>query len=302
MSVLGRMAYLFALLALGVAARQGGVLDERRTARLNDVAFYVALPALVFASTYDRPLGEFVSPTLVVGLWAVFAGMVALAWIVHRRRAPAARRSVAVVQSYHANLGYLGLPLVAATFGGAAAATGSVILGVASLTQVPLTLVLLVRLNDADADLRTELRRLAGNPVLLALAAGIAFSSLGLGLPAPVAGALGWADAVTLPLALLLVGASLELDLPAVDLGATGSVVALKLVAMPALAWATFSALSVPPATFTAAVVMLGMPSAVSSFVYAAELDGDAGFASLNVFATTVAALGTLLVLLRVVG
>jgi len=302
MSVPGRMAYLFALLALGVAARQVGVLDERRTARLNDVAFYVALPALVFASTYDRPLGELVSPTLVVGLWAVFAGTLALAWVVHRRRAPAARRSVAVVQSYHANLGYLGLPLVAATFGGAAAAVGSVILGVASLTQVPLTLVLLVRLNDADADLRTELRRLAGNPVLLALSAGIAASALGLGLPAPVAGALGWADAVTLPLALLLVGASLELDLPAVDLGATGSVVALKLVAMPALAWATFSALSVPPATFAAAVVMLGMPSAVSSFVYAAELDGDAGFASLNVFATTVAALVTLLVLLRVVG
>lgn len=42
----------------------------------------------------------------------------------------AGKRSVAIVQSYHGNMGFLGLPLVAATMGGEAAAVASVMLGV----------------------------------------------------------------------------------------------------------------------------------------------------------------------------
>lgn len=57
MAVVGRLAYLFALLAVGVLARQVGVLDDYRTTQLHAVSFYGTLPALVFASTYDQPLG-----------------------------------------------------------------------------------------------------------------------------------------------------------------------------------------------------------------------------------------------------
>lgn len=47
---------------------------------------------------------------------------------------------------------------------------------------------------------------------------------------------------------------------------------------------------------------MLGAPSAVSSYIYADELGGDAGLASSNVFATTLVGLVTLSVLVVLVG
>ena len=301
MDVIGRLLALLVLLLVGLALRQVGVFDDRRTARLNAAAYYVALPALIFVSTYDQSIGKLVSTALVTGLLIVVFATAALAWLVHRDAGSDARRSVAVVQSYHSNLGYLGLPLVAATFDAEVTAVASVILGVLSLVQVPLTVFVLVRINAVATSISREVTQLVTNPVLLALAAGLAVGSAGPTVPSSAVTALDVLAAFALPLALLCVGASLDLDLPSIDGVATGSVVALKIGCMPVLAWLVFSSLAVDSATFTASVVMLGTPTAVSTYVFASELGGDEAFASLNVFATTLGSVGTLFVLITVV-
>ncbi|WP_049927369.1 AEC family transporter [Halopiger goleimassiliensis] len=302
MEVLGRLLALLVILLVGTGLRTVGVLDHGRTARLNAAAYYVALPALIFVSTYDQAIDELVSVPLLAGLVAVVLATAGIAWFVHRRRASSARRSVAIVQSYHSNLGYLGLPLVAATFDAEITAIASVVLGVVTLVQLPLTIVVLSTLNGADAALGNQLRGLATNPVLLALFAGLALGSSPITAPTVVATGLDVIGAFALPLALLCVGASLEVDRPSIDPGATGSVIALKICCMPLLAWFVFGALSVDHATFTAAVVMLGTPTAVSTFVFANALGGDRQFASLNVFTTTLASIATLFVLITAVG
>ncbi|MCG1002969.1 MULTISPECIES: AEC family transporter [Halobacterium] len=302
MEVVGRLLVLLVLLLVGTGLRVAGVLDAARTQLLNDAAYYVALPALVFVSTYDRDVAELVSPSLLGGLLFVLFATAAVAWLVHRHRPERRRRSVAVTQSYHSNLGYLGLPLVAATFNDDVTAVASVVLGVVSLTQVPLTVFVLTTVSDADASLAEEVAKLGRNPVLLALVAGLVVGSAGLALPGPAVTGLDLLGTLSLPIALLCVGASLDVDLPNVDVGATAAVTALKIVVMPAIAWATFSLLSVDAATFTAAVVMLGTPTAVSTYVFANELGGDEAFASLNVFVTTLASVGTLFVLIKAVG
>lgn len=172
----------------------------------------------------------------------------------------------------------------------------------AALVQVPMTVLALVTINDADAPPRDELAELATNPVLWALVAGLAGATVGLSLPNSLAAGLGLLGRSALPLALLGVGASLRVDPAEFDPAATGAVVALKVAVMPALAWVVFSALGVSATVFGAVVVLFGMPSAVSTYVYASELGGDARFASVNVFATTVASLGTVVVVLGAVG
>ncbi|RKD94654.1 AEC family transporter [Halopiger aswanensis] len=302
MEVVSRLLALLVLLLLGAGLRTTGILNTRRTATLNAVAYYVALPALIFVSTYDRDIGELLSPALLGGLLFVLFATAGIAWLVHRNRSSTPRRSVAIVQSYHSNLGYLGLPLVAATFNDDVTAIASVVLGVVTLTQLPLTIVVLSTLNGAGAAIGDEIRGLATNPVLAALVGGLAVGSVGISIPGPAATGLDVLGMLSLPLALLCVGASLQVDLPSVDLGATGSVIALKIVCMPAIAWLVFSVLAVDATTLTATVVMLGTPSAVSTFVFATELGGDKEFASLNVFLTTLVSIATLFVLITFVG
>ncbi|RQG96941.1 AEC family transporter [Natrarchaeobius oligotrophus] len=301
MELLGRLLALLALLLVGTGLRAGGVLDRRRTAGLNAVAYYVALPALIFVSTYDQNVADLLSPALVGGLLVVLFATAGLSWLVHRNGTTSARSSVAMVQSYHSNLGYLGLPLVAATFDARVTAIASVVLGVVTLTQLPLTIVVLSTLNGADAALGDELRGLARNPVLAALVVGLAVGSTGVSIPAAIATGLDALGALALPVALLCVGASLQIQASTIDVGAVSTVVGLKIVGMPILAWLVFSALAVDSATFTASVVMLGTPTAVSTYVFAAKLGGDREFASLNVFATTLVSIATLFVLITLV-
>lgn len=305
MEVLGRLLALLAVLLVGTGLRAVGVLGPDGRDRLNALAYYVALPALVFVATYDRALGDVASWALLVAVTAAYLGTALLAWVVHRNRTPSGRRGVAVVQSYHSNLGYLGVPLVAATFDAEITAIASLVLGIGLLIQVPLTVLVLVSLGGdggaADADLGRRFRSLATNPVLVALAAGIAVGALGLPVPAAAATALDGVGSLALPLALITVGASLTADRSAFHAPAIASVAALKLACMPAIAWAAFALLGADPATLAAGVVMVGTPAAVSTYVFAAELGGDAAFASLTVFVTTVASVGSLTALSELV-
>ena len=300
MEVLLRLLAMLALLLAGTALRSREVLDARRTKRLNAVAYYGALPALVFVATYDQAIEEIVSWELFVGVAVVLLVTVALAFAVNYNRGTDGRRSVAIIQSYHSNLGYLGVPLIAATFSSEVTAVASVILGIGALLQVPLTVFLLVSMNGpAQASLAPQLQSLVRNPVLAALVAGLTIGWFQFPVHSTATLALDGLGSLALPLALLCVGASLDVDRPVTNLGTTASVVGLKLACMPAVAWMVFLLLDVNAATFTAGVVMLGMPTAVSTYVFAAELGGDAEFASLNVFATTVFAVASLAVLIE---
>ena len=81
MEVLGRLLALLVVLLAGTGLRASGVLDAGRTATLNAVAYYVALPALIFVSTYDQAVGELLSPALVGGLLFVLFATAGVAWL-----------------------------------------------------------------------------------------------------------------------------------------------------------------------------------------------------------------------------
>lgn len=302
MSVATQLGYMLALLAAGAGARALGLLTPSRRDALTAVAFYVALPALVFDSTVGRPLAEVLVWRLLVGVTVVLVAVAGVGWFVHRRRADPSRRGVAVVQSYHCNMGFLGLPFVAATFGGVTAGKASVVLGIGSLVQVTLTVLLLTRITSVEADVAAELRGVARNPVLIALALGLVGAAVGVEVPALVDDALGAVGTLALPIALLAVGASLTAEGGLVDPPTVGAVAAVKLLAMPAVALGVFSLLAASPTTLRAGVLMLAMPTAVSTYIYASELGGDRDLASATVVATTVAAVGTLFAVVQALG
>ena len=295
-----RFAYMFLLVAVGVGGRRVGLLTQHRNERLGQVAFYVLMPSLIFVSTYDEDLGALLSLDLVVGLLSVLALLIVLAWVSNRRGENRVR-SVSLIQSYHGNFGYFGVPVVAATLGSTAAAIASVILGLASVIQIPLTVSVLVGMNDAEAAFGAEVKSVVTNPMLLALAVSLCFASFGLPVPEAVDASLEGVSSLALPVALLAVGGSLNPAGSGIPLGRTGMVVGLKVLVMPLVAYVVFTGLGTDVLTRNAAIVMFGSPTAVSTYVYATELGGDAEFASVNVFATTLASIASLFLLLQFV-
>lgn len=291
MSVLSNLLYMLTLLGVGLAGRASGALTPPRTSYLTRFAFVIALPALIFTSTATQPLESVLSPALVVAIPAILAGLVLLSLAAHRHTPGADARSVAVVQSYHGNLGFLGVPIVATTFGGLATAKASLILGIAALIQIPLTIAILVTMNGSDRSIARELTTLATNPILGALGLGLVFSVTGLPVPGVVATPLGLVADLALPIALLAVGASLSPEFGGFHTTTVARTTLLKTAVMPLLAFGVFTALDVPQTTLQAGVVMMAMPAAVSTFVYATELGGNEDLASVTVFVSTIVSL-----------
>lgn len=286
------------LLVIGLVSREAGVLTSGRVRILNKIAFYIALPALVFHSIYSRSLREIFSLPLVLGFCSVILLTLGVGWVVFRKTEKNPKRSVAITQSYHGNLGYMGLPVVAMALGDAAGAKASLLLGVGSTIQIPLTTTLLVHLNKSSAELTERMKRVALNPVLLALIGGLVFSYLNISIPQAPEGVISLISKTALPIALLGVGASLKMKIRGGDLRTITEVSALKMALMPALGYIVFSMLNVGGLSFKTGMLMLGMPIAISTFIYAKELGGDENFASLNISLTTIISIISISILL----
>lgn len=293
---------IFVLLIIGLGARELGLLNRQRIDILNWVAFYVALPALVFDSTYSRSLKDIFSLNLVSGVFFVLLAIVAISWIVNHPDPDDGRKSVSIVQSYHTNFGYMGLPIVAMALGGAAEGKASVLLGFGSTVQILLTTTILVYYNHGESvGLLDKLKRVVFNPVILSLLLGISFSYFGPSTPTSLGDLVNWMKTLisllsrmALPIALLGVGASIKVERPGRKLNSMLSVSALKLVVMPLLGWAIFHVLGVGETGIRAGILMLAMPTAVSTFIYTSEFGGDQEVASMNISFTTLLSILTL--------
>ncbi|KXA90955.1 hypothetical protein AKJ63_01520 [candidate division MSBL1 archaeon SCGC-AAA259D18] len=286
------------LLAAGLVSREVGLLDSFRIKLLNKFAFYVALPALIFHSIYGRSLEEIFSPTLVSGFCLVILLTLGIGWLSYGNFKDDAKKSVAITQSYHGNLGYMGLPIVIMGFGKAAGAKASLLVGVGSASQIALTTILLVHLNGVRTTLKSKLEKIVANPVLLSLVAGLCFSFLRISIPSQPERILSLLSETALPIALLGVGASIKLRRRKGDLRLLGSVIGLKMILMPVLGWVLLHLLEVGSLGLKTGVLMLGMPTAVSTFIYTKELGGDEELASKNISFTTIFSIPTITVLL----
>jgi len=285
---------ILGLLSLGILGKQVGLINSFRADILNKLAFYVALPALIFNSVHKVSLGQIFSLNLTLGFWIGIFSTAALAFMFSRRISDNASRSVSIVQSFHGNTGYMGLPVVAVVLGEIAGGQASMILGLTSPVQITLTMVILASMNSANADYRQGLKRIFLNPVLIALLLGIIFSYFNIPVPSIPAGAISLLAELALPIALFGAGASIELKKPAGKFGMIVRALIFKLVAMPLIGLGIYSALGVEGTSLYVGLLMMAMPSAVSTYIYAREFSGDENLASLNISLTTLVSLVTI--------
>lgn len=285
---------IFVFLVLGIVGRRVGLLSIFWSGVLSKLAFYVALPALVFLSVYARAFREIFSLSLLLVYVLVIFSMAGLGWLVFRGVQDDSKRSISVVQTYHGNLGYIGLPVVLVFLGEAAAGKASILLGLGAPVHILFTMILLVSINEARTGIIEQIKRVFLNPILLTLLIGIIFSILSLPIPNIADKILSLVSKTALPLALLGAGSSIEFGKTGKNWILLGSVLGLKLLVMPIIGFLFLLIFGVTGLTLRTGVLMLGMPTAISTYVYARELGGDEKLASWNITFSTMLSLATI--------
>jgi malonate transporter and related proteins len=112
----------FALVLLGYAAAQRRWLPESAIPGLNAYVLYFALPCMLFRFGASLPLAQLIDARLV-GVYAVCAvAVVAIAvWIARARRIDMKNAAFGALVAAFPNSGFMGVPLLVALFGEAAA-------------------------------------------------------------------------------------------------------------------------------------------------------------------------------------
>ncbi|MEN9316664.1 MAG: hypothetical protein RIS35_3057 [Pseudomonadota bacterium] len=275
---------VFALVFCGFLGQRRGMLPKGVVEGLNAFVFQFALPAMIFRIVAKQPpesfadwryLGGYLSASLAVYLIARNRTLAA-----RKTRTPAdrSRATAFALHTTHGNVGYLGVPLAIELGGGIAA---PMILAVMAdiFVVIALSIALLeIDRRDAGPDARsgagslfvTVFSGLARSPLVLSIAAGLAWSLAGPPLPDVadtftriLGGAAG-------PCALFAIGASLGDRRVVID-RTVGALVGAKLLLHPLLAAVALTAFGCDARMVAAGVLAASLPGASNSFIIASR-------------------------------
>ncbi len=264
---------LFALIIAGQLLRRRMLPETAFWSGAERLNYFVLFPALLFASLARAPLDN---PALAglagAVLLALGLGWIALLLARRWRGWPAARFGALAQGTLRFNT-YLGLAAVGSLFGAEGLALAALMLAL----MVPTVNVMSVWALTAErgAGLRTLLLPIARNPLIVACLAGALYNLSGLGLGGGVQGLLNLLAAASLPLGLLCVGAALDLGQLRGETRALAGNSALRLLAMPLLAWLVAAGLALPPRETAVLVLFFALPTAPTAYVLTRQLGGD---------------------------
>jgi malate permease and related proteins len=292
MAILATLLPLGILIALGAALARVGFLGRPFMADLNRLAFWIALPALLFTSAGGAAptdgrlpalLGVMLSgTTLVAALAAVLGRLCGL---------EAAARGTFVQAAFRGNLAYIGVPVLSTSLGGDTAALGRAVL-VMVLVMAAYNLLAVIVLTRADGpaaggSLPRMLRSIVTNPLLIAGLLGLAIPFSGIVLPRFLEKSLDLLGAAAIPVALLCIGGALATTPVRGSRGWILAAALLKVAVLPGIVFALGTLAGLGPRDLRIAVVLAASPTAAAAFVMARQMGGDEPLASGSIALST---------------
>lgn len=297
----------FGLIFLGFFAGKWFPQDEA-IGWLNRFVLYFALPAMFFRIISQTPVEQIANPTFVVATVSasLIAFLLAMLAGVALTRGGLAQAAIQGGAGGYGNVGYMGPGLTLATFGQAATVPTALVFTFDSILFFALIpLIMAVAGNQEGGLVRaagTILWRIVTQPFIIAIALGVAAAYAQFETPEALGALLDMLKGAAAPCALFAIGVTVAqrplgrvpLDLPVL--------VAIKLAIHPAIVLALLILLGpFDPLWVKTAVLLAGLPTAVSVFVLAQEYHVYVQRASSAILVSTGLSVATVSILLYLV-
>ena len=306
MNIVTTIIPIFVIIILGWLARVFGFIQAEFIAPANRLVFYLAIPAMVFRSVSKASLNsQFDGKVVTLALLSVCI-VFGIAWLLARRGSlPRSQRGTFIQNSFHGNIGYIGLVVAFYYLGREGFVRASIFAGFLMILQNLLAVIALqmhAPHNSASKNRWLPALKIAGNPIILSALAGILVSLTALPVPLVLGRCLDILGDLAPPLALLIIGASLSFDMVQSKLKAVLSCGLLKLILLPATGFILYRLFNVMPEAYLPGIILLASPTASVTYVMAREMHGDSEFAVAAISVNTLLSAVTYTIWLSIVG
>nr|WP_217345538.1 AEC family transporter [Noviherbaspirillum sp. L7-7A]MBV0879832.1 AEC family transporter [Noviherbaspirillum sp. L7-7A] len=278
----------FSLILLGVILMRITRWGSEFWAGLEKMVYYVLFPALLFYSTSRTPLDFSATGRLIQAALLLVLGGIAMGWLARPLFKVGPMSFESALQTAFRFNSYMALAIAYRLGGENGTSMMALIIGFA----VPLCNMAAVHaLVHKSGGLAREL---AKNPLLLATGSGVLFNLSGLPMPEVAGVLLSRMGNASIALGLILVGAGLRLSGLSEGKAMSTYFIAVKLLAMPALAMLLGRLFGLPWLQLQILVMFGALPTASSAYVLAARLGGNAPLVAFIISAGTLVSIATL--------
>lgn len=283
---------IFIMMMLGYFLRRIGLVTQKFADAANTFVFKICLPLVLFDDLYQMDIAAAWDGGFVAFCAAATLGSIALCWLVSRAFGKQPWRGEFIQASYRSGAAFLGIAFLLSIYGEAGAAPLMVI-GAVPIYNVSAVVILeLMRPGKVDRGVSAELirstiRGIVTNPIILGIVAGVAWSLLRIPMPQVLGTAVADVGGIATPLGLIALGASFSFR-RAFAVG-TPSIVAsaIKLVGLELVFLPMALAAGYTGQKLVAVMMMLGLPSTVSGYVMARNMGYEGAVNSSVVMLTT---------------
>jgi malonate transporter and related proteins len=302
---------VFAIIVTGWLAGWLGYISRSLADGLVHFAYNVAMPALLFVTIAQEPARSLLEWRFLLAFGGGSILCFMLVFLVVRAgfgRGTASSTMYGMAAAM-TNTGFVALPILHSIYGQPAVLPAAVATVFVAAAMFPATVILLESegrgKHEGKGRPATLMKQIVLNPMVLSTLIGLAWTILGLRIPAPLAAYLNiFAGALT-PCALFAIGLGLSVE-GISNVKASLVLAVVKLVIMPLIVYGICVATGLNPLYTIAAVICAAVPTAKTVFILAGEYKVEEELVAATVSITTLLSIATLLgwlyVLSRLVG
>jgi len=279
----------FSLILLGAAIRRWMGLGDHFWSGVEKLVYFILFPALLINAIVRTRLDLAAAvPLLATAFIAMGAGM--LLGLLPRPflKLPALTYASVFQCAYRFN-SYIALAVAGMLFGAPGIATMGLIVGAAVPFANLVSVWMLARHGEVGV-----WREVARNPLIWGTATGFILNLLGFVPPAPLQAFLGRLADASIALGLIAVGAALRLESQPGVRGLSAWLLAVKLIALPAVTVFVGNWLGLSGLNYQVAILFAALPTASSAYILAMRMGGDGRSVAWLISATTLGSMLTL--------
>lgn len=275
---------VFVFIAIGMAVRKAGVINETENRHFNRLVFIVFFPPLMFRNLYETDIGATADVKLLAfGVASVLIIYFATTLLVTGIEKDPRSRGAMIQAIFRSNFVLMGIPIATGICGQENIGVTSIMVAVIVPMFNVLAVISLEVFRGGRVSVGHMVVQIVKNPVIIGAVCGIAVSLAGVQLPETAESIIEEMAQVTTPMALIILGASFSFSgIKRCSRNLIISVVG-RLVAVPAIFLSLAALAGFRGVEFVTLIALFASPAAVSSFTMAEAMDSDAELAGNSV-------------------